>query len=59
MKVLMPEEVREKNIITKRELQAILVALKPYGRINAFRAQLKAMESVTPKIERVLAGMTA
>lgn len=57
MKILMPDEAREQNIITKRELQAILVALKPYGRINASRAQLKAMESVVPKIERVLSGM--
>lgn len=57
MKILMPDEARENNIITKRELQAILLALKPYGRMNASRAQLKAMESVGPKIERVLDGM--
>lgn len=57
MKVLMPDEAKAKNIITKRELQAILLALKPYGRINATRAQIKAMDSVAPKIEQVLTGI--
>lgn len=31
MKVLMPDEVEKQNIITKRELRAILTALMPYG----------------------------
>ena len=34
MKILMPDEVEKNNIITKRELQAILVALAPYERLT-------------------------
>lgn len=57
MKILMPEEVEANNVITKKELQAILKALEPHGRIMASRAQLKCMETVRPKIERVLAKL--
>ena len=57
MKVLMPDEVEKHNIITRRELQAILIALQPHGRALASRAQIKAMESVAPKIRRTLEGM--
>lgn len=57
MKILMPDEAGKKNIITKRELRAILTALMPYGRVNSSQAQIKAMESAAIKIQRVLDGM--
>jgi hypothetical protein len=61
MKVLMPDEVKERNIITKSELQAIVKALnvamdRPRHTLPS-RSQLKAMETALPKICRTLAGM--
>jgi hypothetical protein len=57
VKVIGPEEVERRNIITKRELQAIVLALQPYGRVNASRRQLSLMDSARVKVEKVIAGM--
>lgn len=61
MKVLMPDEVKERNIITKSELQAVVKALTACLNERNFplanRRDLKNMRSVLPKIEKTIQGM--
>lgn len=58
MKILMPDEVEEKNIITKKELDIIIVALDRYLEYCSLKSKSDLAASAKRKIQKTLDKMT-
>ena len=57
-KILMPDEVEKRNVITEREIKVMVFSLTHLLECTGYsRSQYSAIKSVLPKLNKTLAAM--